>query len=277
MSGGGPGGELEGDRVREYFSRRETVAEWWTPDEGPLAFHYDAEIHVLDEQLLDRPAFAGRELDVLDVGTGRGRFGIHAARRGARVVGVDLNPDMVELAGENARASGVADRFQVRQGSAEDLSVHGVGRFDVVLCMELFDHLPDLARVLGEMHRALRPGGRLAFTYVPDESLYGALGNLYRRAKRRSGEVMISRTYTLAEVERRLDDNDLVLEAHFGIGLLCASAQTRLFAGNPLVRLANALARAESRWRPYHAGRLARHGAHVVGIARRTEDPPERT
>ena len=124
------------------------------------------------------------------------------------------------------------------------------------------------------MHRALAPGGRLAFTYVPDESLYGALGNLYRRVRRRSREVMISRTYALPEVRDALGDADLALEDHFGIGVLCASAQTRLFGDNPLVRLATGVARLESRWRPYHAGALARHGAHVVGIARRHEDAP---
>ncbi len=40
--------ELDSERVRDYFTRRETVADWWTPDEGPLAFHYDAELRVLD-------------------------------------------------------------------------------------------------------------------------------------------------------------------------------------------------------------------------------------
>lgn len=264
--------ELEARRVRDYFSRRDTVAEWWSPEEGPLAFHYDAELRVLDEKLLSRPAWAGRELDVLDVGTGRGRFGLHLARRGARVVGVDLNPDMIELAGARAAELGLDDRFQVREGSAEELAVHGIGRFDLVLCMELFDHLPDLSRVLSEMHRALRPGGRLAFTYVPSESLYGALGDLYRRWMRSSGELLISRTYGLDQVRELLADADLVLEAHYGIGVLCANAQTRLFNDNPLTRLLTGVARLESRWRPYHEGALARRGAHVVGVARRRED-----
>lgn len=261
--------ELERDRVRDYFSSRETVAGWWTPDEGPLAFHYDAELRVLDEQL-----DVSADWQVLDVGTGRGRFGAHFAERGCHVVGVDLNPDMVELARETARHRGVAERFEIRQGGAEDLAAHGVGRFDLVLCMELFDHLPDLSRVLAEMGRALRPGGRLAFTYVPGESLYGVLGNTYRwwqRRRQAAGEPMISRTYSLSEVRARLADAGLELEGYWGIGVLCASAQTRLFTDNPLLRLATALARLESRWRAYHAGALARHGAHVVGVARHAQ------
>ena len=95
------------------------------------------------------------------------------------------------------------------------------------------------------------------------------LGNVYRRLRRPSGDVMISRTYALGEVREQLAAAGLVLEAHYGIGLLCANAQTRLFTENPLVRLATAVARLEARWRPYHQGRFARHGAHVVGLARR--------
>lgn len=265
--------ELDADRVRDYFARGETVSSWWAPDEGPLAFHYDAELLVLDEQLGASPDWR-----VLDVGTGRGRFGAHFAERGCRVLGVDVNPEMVELAREASRRRGVEARFEVRAGSAEDLGSFG-NDFDLVLCMELFDHLPDLARALGEMARALRAGGRLAFTYVPGESLYGALGNLYRRfgRGRAAGEVMISRTYSAGLVRERLAEAGLVLEGLWGIGLLCVNAQTRLFGDHPIARLAAAVARWESRRHPYYGGRLARHGAHVVGIARRAASPPSAT
>lgn len=261
--------ELDSERVRDYFTRRETVADWWTPDEGPLAFHYDAELRVLDEQLAVSP-----DWEVLDVGTGRGRVGVHFAERGCKVVGVDLNPHMLELAREVALRRGVEDRFEVQQGGAEDLSSLGEGRFDLVSCMELFDHLPELSPALDEMARALRVGGRLAFTYVPDVSLYGMLGNTYRwlnRRRQNEGELMISRTYSLSEVRGSLADAGLVLEGYWGIGVLCASAQTRLFTENPLLRLATSVARLESRWRPYYSGVLARHGAHVVGVARHAD------
>jgi SAM-dependent methyltransferase len=258
--------ELDRERVHDYFSRRETVAEWWAPDRGPLAFHYDAELRVLDDRLGVAP-----DMQVLDVGTGRGRFGLHLAERGCRVLGIDLNPDMVELAAEAAQRRGVAERFEVQQGSAEDLAPLGPRRFDRVLCMELFDHLPDLSRALLEMAGVLAADGRLAFTYVPSESLYGSLGNVYRafKRRRRPEELLISRTYSLAEVRRLLAGAGLALEGYWGVGVLCLNAQTRLFTDSPLLRLATSVARLEARWRPYHAGPLARHGAHVVGLARR--------
>lgn len=254
--------------VGDYFARGGTVSAWWTPGSGPLAFHYNAELQALEEGL---PIDA--DWRVLDVGTGPGRFGAMFAGRGCQVTGIDLNPDMLEIARETARELGLEQRFEIRQGNAENLSEFADASFDVVCCMELFDHLPDLRKALGEMRRVLKPGGRFLYTYVPTESLYGMLGNVYRRLRAlvRPGELMISRTYGRADVDRLLEAAGLRVERYWGVGLLCVSAQTRLFGQNAIVRGLTAIARAESRRFPYYtAPRLARHGAHVVGLARPT-------
>jgi len=258
--------DLDPQSVSDYFSRPGTVEEWWHPDTGPLAFHYDAEVQVLEDNLEIDPGW-----QVLDVGTGRGRFGAHMARHGCSVVGVDANAGMLEAARETATRAGVADRFELRQGKAEDLAELGAGRFDLVMCMELFDHLPDLGRVLDEMRRTLKPDGRLAFTYVPAESLYGRVGDIYRwlSARRGGQRELISRTYRQAEIAQLMSEHGLVLDRYWGVGVLCVSAQTRLFTENPIMRSLTALARAEARRWPYHSRPwLARHGAHVVGLAR---------
>lgn len=258
--------ELDRERVRDYFSQPGTVEQWWTPEDGPLRFHYEAELAVVEEQLGFDPGW-----QVLDVGTGRGRFGLRFARAGCQVIGVDLNPEMLEVARAGAHALGVEARFQAEQGSAEDLSRFEPDRFDVVLCMELFDHLPDLAHALASMRRVLRPTGRFLFTYVPSESLYGALGNAYRAWQRRAHpeRALISRTYSLGVIRRKLAAAGFELDRLFGVGVLAANAQTRIAFEGPLLRAAHRIARWEaSRW-PYHRQRwLARHGAHVVGIAR---------
>jgi len=264
--------DLDPQHVSRYFERSGTVETWWTPDTGPLAFHYDAELLVLERELGIDPSWR-----VLDVGTGRGRFGAFFARRGCRVVGVDANQGMLDAAREVARHDGTLDRFELRRGVAEDLSRLDLAPFDVALCMELFDHLPDLRGPLREIHRVLKPGGRFSFTYVPGESLYGMLGNVYRwsRTRKDGSEKLISRTYGFSEIERTLEIAGFRLDAIFGVGLLCVSAQTRLFTSNPVLRLLTAIARMESRVRPYYSAKqLARHGAHVVGIATRLEKPP---
>ena len=252
--------------VGDYFAGDGTVERWWTPDTGPLSFHYDAEITILEDHLKVDPSWR-----VLDVGTGRGRFGTFFAQKGCNVVGLDLSSEMLEQAAELVRQKGLSERFRLQEGNAEDLSSFADAEFDVVLCMELFDHLPDLQRALREMRRTLKPGGHFLFTYVPNESIYGGLGNLYRWLRRRMSpsESMISRTYTLREIRRQLAESGLTLERYWGVGLLCINAQTRLFVDNLVVRGLTALARAEARrWPYYESPLLARHGAHVVGLGR---------
>ena len=140
-----------------------------------------------------------------------------------------------------------------------------------VMCMELFDHLPNLDRALASMRSVVKPGGRFAFTYVPSESLYGRAGNVYRALRRRlrPEEMMISRTYSFKQVEESLRKGGFKLDRHFGVGVLCLNAQTRLFREGWLSRATLGLARAESRQWPYHERPFwARRGAHVVGLAR---------
>lgn len=262
--------ELDARPVREYFARRGTVATWWAPEEGPLAFHYEVELRVIEEQLAIDPSW-----DVLDVGAGRGRFGLLFAARGCRVVGVDLNPDMLDLAREAVRKRGLEERFEVRAGDAQALGEFEDERFDVVLCMEVFDHLPDLGAALREARRVLRPGGRLVFSYVPSESLYGALGNALRGALRRArpDPRLVSRTYSLAAIRANLAGAGLVLDRYWGIGLLCLNAQTRVLPRRRGLGILDALARAETRRRAYYdAAWLARRAAHVVGFAKRAAD-----
>jgi 2-polyprenyl-3-methyl-5-hydroxy-6-metoxy-1,4-benzoquinol methylase len=259
-------GELDPRDVAEYFASPGTVERWWAPDAGPLAFHYEAEIAILEDHLPVDPRWR-----LLDVGTGRGRFGAFFADKGCQVVGIDVSQEMLDEARDMIRHRGLEDRFSLRRGAAEDLSAFADGEFDVVLCMELFDHLPDLGRALREMRRTLKLGGCLLFTYVPRESIYGSLGNVYRGMRRRirPDEKMISRTYSLGEIRRLLSENRMELERYWGLGLLCINAQTRLFLRNPATRCLTALARAEARrWPYYERPFLARHGAHVVGLAR---------
>src|SRR5258706_1170763 len=74
---------------------------------------------------------------VIDLGSGDGRIVIEAAKRGARGLGVDLDPNLVKLATQNASAAGVADRarFEVRDIFETDLSRASV------LTMYLLAHL----------------------------------------------------------------------------------------------------------------------------------------
>jgi SAM-dependent methyltransferase len=111
---------------------------------------------------------AGQE--VLDVGCGTGVVAITAARIGARVRGVDLTPELLERARENARIATLEIDF--REGDVEALPF-GDATFDVVLSQfgHMFAPRPEIA--VAEMLRVLKPGGTIAFATWPPELLVG--------------------------------------------------------------------------------------------------------
>jgi 2-polyprenyl-6-hydroxyphenyl methylase/3-demethylubiquinone-9 3-methyltransferase len=96
---------------------------------------------------------------VLDVGCGGGLLTESLARAGAGVTGIDLAPGMIEVARLHAAESGLAIDYRV--ASAEELARDSPGRFAVVTCMEMLEHVPDPAAMVATLARLLSPGGAL--------------------------------------------------------------------------------------------------------------------
>ena len=99
---------------------------------------------------------------VLDLGSGAGFDCFLAAKKvgsKGRVIGVDMTPEMLEKARENARKAGVAN-VEFRLGEIENLPVAD-GSVDAVISNCVINLAPDKARVFAEAFRALKPGGRL--------------------------------------------------------------------------------------------------------------------
>ena len=115
---------------------------------------------------------------VLDVACGTGVVGITAARRGAVVKGLDLTPELLARAKENAALADVAAEFTL--GDAEALP-YADASFDVVLSQ--FGHIfaPRPEVVTAEMLRVLKPGGRIPFTAWPPEHVTALLFGLAAR------------------------------------------------------------------------------------------------
>jgi ubiquinone/menaquinone biosynthesis C-methylase UbiE len=95
--------------------------------------------------------------DVLEVAIGTGR-NLGAYPPEVQLTGIDLSAQMVALARERARVLGVAIDLHV--GDAQDLPFDSA-RFDTVVCTLGLCSIPDDRRAVTEMHRVLRPGGRL--------------------------------------------------------------------------------------------------------------------
>jgi SAM-dependent methyltransferase len=106
------------------------------------------------EAMLDL-AGVGAEDVVYDLGCGDGRILVAAARRGARAVGVDLDPERVREARENATKAGVADRVTVMQGDLFAADVRDASAVMLYLWPEV--NLRLRPRLLAQ----LRPGARV--------------------------------------------------------------------------------------------------------------------
>jgi 2-polyprenyl-3-methyl-5-hydroxy-6-metoxy-1,4-benzoquinol methylase len=108
---------------------------------------------------------------VLDIAAGHGLFGIAIAKRNpnARIVALDW-PAVVEVASDNARKAGVADRHTTIPGSAFDAD-YGSG-YDVVLLTNFLHHFdpPTCEKLLRKVHAALKPDGKaVTLEFVPNE------------------------------------------------------------------------------------------------------------
>jgi SAM-dependent methyltransferase len=92
---------------------------------------------------------------VLDLGCGTGENLVPLVKRGAEVIGIDISPDLVELARQRLSSYGLT--ATLRDGSAYDTGIADES-VDVVFSMALLHHL-DLPSARKEIHRILRPGG----------------------------------------------------------------------------------------------------------------------
>jgi ubiquinone/menaquinone biosynthesis C-methylase UbiE len=103
---------------------------------------------------------ADRPVRILDVGCGTGVFAakIRQALPEATVCGIDLVSGMLTKGAERWRHH--AGKVAPVQGDSERLPF-APGTFDIVTCANSFHHYPHQDRAVGEMHRVLKPGGKL--------------------------------------------------------------------------------------------------------------------
>ncbi|AXK31903.1 methyltransferase domain-containing protein [Streptomyces armeniacus] len=99
---------------------------------------------------------------VIEVGAGNGLNFPHYPPGVARVVAVEPEPRLRALAAEAARTAGVAAEVEVVDGRAEQLPAADASFDAAVACLTLCS-VADQAAALAELHRVLRPGGRLRF------------------------------------------------------------------------------------------------------------------
>lgn len=146
----------------ERFNR--LSATWWD-SKGPMR-----PLHVVNNLRLDYvvekiASHVGREkehalagLRILDVGCGGGLLAEPLARLGAHVVGVDASPGNVAAARLHAASQGVAVDYRLGE---LDAVLSPDERFDVVLALEVVEHVSDVPAFVDTLARRVAPGGLL--------------------------------------------------------------------------------------------------------------------
>jgi 2-polyprenyl-6-hydroxyphenyl methylase / 3-demethylubiquinone-9 3-methyltransferase len=148
----------------ERFSR--IAGEWWDPAGkfaplhrlNPLRIGY---IRDRAAQHWQRDALSGaplQGLSLLDIGCGGGLLSEPMARLGAQVTGVDAAARNIRVAAQHAGKQGLD--IDYRQGTAEALAETGT-QFDIVLALEIVEHVADVELFLKSCGRMVKPGGLL--------------------------------------------------------------------------------------------------------------------
>ena len=156
------GGSTVDETEVERFSAR--AAEWWDARGkmavlhrlNPVRLGFIKEAACRHFSRNDKQLDALRGLRVLDIGCGGGILSEPLARLGATVVGADPSQDNIEAANLHAAEAGIAVDY--RASTAEDLAEQGE-RFDIVLAMEVVEHVADVGLFIGSCAQMVKPGG----------------------------------------------------------------------------------------------------------------------
>ena len=155
------------------------AARWWDPA-GPMApLHAmnPARVGWISGLAQAQPGFPGwASMRVLDVGCGAGLASESFARLGAAVTGIDAGAEVISAAQAHAAAEGLAITY--RQAAPEEIEA----TFDLVLALEVVEHVADRAAFAAALAARCRPGGLVALSTInrtPRSFLFAKVGAEY--------------------------------------------------------------------------------------------------
>ena len=141
------------DKERVKFDS--LAADWWDPHGRLRTLHH---INPVRLRYIEQEVTL-KNKRVLDLGCGGGLLSEAMARKNALVTGLDINQSAITAAENHKQREGLEIEYVV--GSAEQFAETNKRKFDVITCMELLEHVPDVDSLLNACGSMLVPGGDL--------------------------------------------------------------------------------------------------------------------
>lgn len=147
---------VHSEEIEKFGSKAER---WWDTSGEFRTLH---QVNPLRIQFIREFAEIGGQR-IADIGCGGGILSEALARQGAQVLGIDLSPELVDIAELHALEQGV-ESVKYQCVSAEALAEREGQSFDLVTCMEMLEHVPRPAAIVSACARLAKPGGKVFFS-----------------------------------------------------------------------------------------------------------------
>src|SRR5258705_5354116 len=146
---------------QELAKFSELAHHWWDTESEFRPLH---QINPLRLDWIDQQArIPGKR--IVDIGCGGGILSDSMARRGAKVLGIDLATKALRVAQLHALEVETPN-VEYREIAAEALAEESPEQFDIVTCMEMLEHVPDPSSVVRACSTLVKPGGWVFFSTI---------------------------------------------------------------------------------------------------------------
>jgi len=146
--------------LKEIDKFNRLATDWWDENGRMKSLHDINPVRLA--YIMQQTGLKGKR--VLDVGCGGGILSERIARQGALTIGIDASPRMINIARSHAEKSKLD--IQYINTDIEHITQFTSSGFDVILCMELLEHVPSYDSVIRACKKALNPGGVIIFATI---------------------------------------------------------------------------------------------------------------
>lgn len=137
------------------------ASRWWDPQSEFKPLH---EINPIRVDYIESRSGDLTAKDILDIGCGGGILTEALALKGANVTGIDMAEMSLKVARMHLHESELEIDYQMI--TAEQFAKQNAGKFDIVTCLEMLEHVPDPASIVAAAASLLKPGGQLFFSTI---------------------------------------------------------------------------------------------------------------